>query len=139
MCPCDQSDNLIIAIVFKRDDMELVMRLISDTEAAVPAILSLRDNMDAGSDPASETPRKKVTNDGICFLCIKSVKPKWRIKSRERGAWNQAWSTCTGTRTYSSTVFSVLSCTQYLAKIMSTSTRTYSSTEAKSPVLISTL
>ena len=52
----------------------------------------------------------------------------------------QAWSTRTGTctRTYSSTVFSVLSCTQYLAKIMSTSTRTYSSTEAKSPVLMST-
>ena len=53
---------------------------------------------------------------------------------------NQAWSTRTGTctRTYSSTVFLVLSCTQYLAKIMSTSTRTYSSTEAKSPVLMST-
>ena len=54
---------------------------------------------------------------------------------------HQAWSTRTGTctRIYSSTVFSVLSCSQYLAKIMSTSTRTYSSTEAKSPVLISTL
>ena len=34
--------------------------------------------------------------------------------------------------------FSVLSCTQYLAKIMSTSTRTYSSTEAKRTVLMST-
>ena len=44
----------------------------------------------------------------------------------------RAWSTGTGTCTYSSTAFSVLSCTQYLAKIMSTSTRTYSSTEAKS-------
>ena len=53
----------------------------------------------------------------------------------------QAWSTRTGTctRTYSSTVFSVLSCTQYFAKIMSTSTRTYLSTEAKSPVLMSIL
>ena len=52
----------------------------------------------------------------------------------------QARSTRTGTctRIYSSTIFSVLSCTQYFAKIMSTSTRTYSSTEAKSPVLVRT-
>ena len=46
----------------------------------------------------------------------------------------QAWSTRTGTCTY----LSVLSCTQYFAKIMSTSIRSYSSTEAKSPVLVST-
>ena len=39
--------------------MELVTRLISDIEAATPAILSLRFNMDAGADPASEAPRKK--------------------------------------------------------------------------------
>ena len=68
--------------------MELVTRLISDIEAAAPAILSLRFNMDAGPDPASETPREKVNNDGICFLCIKSVEPKRRIKTRKRGAWN---------------------------------------------------
>ena len=54
--------------------------------------------------------------------------------------YDQAWSTRTGTctRTYLSTIFSVLSCTQYLEKIMSTSTRTYSSIEAKSPILMST-
>ena len=62
--------------------MELIANLISDIEAAAPAILSLRFNMDAGSDPASEMPRKKkVNNDGICFLCIKSVETKRRIKS----------------------------------------------------------
>ena len=54
---------------------------------------------------------------------------------------DQGWSTrtCTRTRTYSSTVFLVLSNTQYLAKFLSTSTRTYSSTDAKSPVLMSIL
>ena len=53
----------------------------------------------------------------------------------------QGWSTrtCTCTRTYSSTVFPVLSNTQYSAKFLSTSTRTYSSTDAKSPVLMSIL
>ena len=78
------ADNLIIAIIFKRDVMELVTRLIIDTEAAAPAILALLFSMDAGSDPAS----KKVNNDGICFLWIKSVEPKRRIKLRKRGAWN---------------------------------------------------
>ena len=82
------ADNLIIAIVFKCYVMELVSRLISDIEAAAPAILSLRFNMDAGSDPASEIPRKKVNNGGIFFLCIKSVEPKRRIKSQKQGAWN---------------------------------------------------
>ena len=65
--------------------MELITRLISDIEAAAPAILSLRFNMDAGSDPASKTPRKNVNNDGICFLCIKSVEPKRRIKICKHG------------------------------------------------------
>ena len=48
----------------------------------------------------------------------------------------QAWSTRngTGTCTSSSNVYSVLNCTQYFAKIMSTSTRTYWS----GPVLMST-
>ena len=36
-------------------------------------------------------------------------------------------------------LFSVLSCTLYLAKIMSTCTRTYLSTVTKNPVLMSTL
>ena len=65
--------------------MELITSLLSDIEAAAPAILSLRFNMDAGSDPTSETPRKKVNNDGICFLCIKSVEPKRRIKICKHG------------------------------------------------------
>ena len=54
---------------------------------------------------------------------------------------NQGWSTCTHTctRTYSSTFFSVLSCTLYLAKFMSICTRTYLSTVTKKPVLMSTL
>ena len=53
----------------------------------------------------------------------------------------QGWSTrtCTCTRTYSSTFFTVLSCTLYLADFMSTCTRTYLSTFAKNPVLMSTL
>ena len=54
---------------------------------------------------------------------------------------SQGWSTRTHTctRTYSSTVFSVLSCTLYLGKFMSTCTCTYLSTVTKNPVLMSTL
>ena len=53
----------------------------------------------------------------------------------------QGWSTHTRTytRTYSSTFFSVPSCTLYLAKFMSTCTRTYLSTVTKNPELMSTL
>ena len=53
----------------------------------------------------------------------------------------QGWSTHTRTctRTYSSTFFSVLSSTLYLAKFMSTCTHTYLSTVTKNPVLMSTL
>ena len=53
----------------------------------------------------------------------------------------QGWSTHTRTctRTYSSTFISVLICTLYLVKFMSTCTRTYLSTVTKNPVLISTL
>ena len=55
--------------------------------------------------------------------------------------WEQGWSTRTRTctRTYSSTFFSVLSCTLYLVKFMSTCTRTYLSTVTKNLVLMSTL
>ena len=54
---------------------------------------------------------------------------------------DQGWSThtCTCTRTYLSTFFSVLSCTLYLVKFMSTCTLTYLSTVTKNSVLMSTL
>ena len=60
-----------------------------------------------------------------------------RLYLRSHQGWSTRTHTCT--RTYSSTVFSVLSCTLYLAKFMSTCTRTYLSTVTKTPVLMSTL
>ena len=69
----------------------------------------------------------------------------WAVQAHRRWleapSFGQGWNTrtCSCTRTYSSTVFPVLSNTQYSAKFLSTSTRTYSSTDAKSPVLMSIL
>ena len=66
-------------------------------------------------------------------LCWLHISHCW--KSHVQG-WSTNTRTCT--HTYSST-FSVLSCTLYLAKSRSTCTRTYLSTVAKKPVLMSTL
>ena len=74
-----------------------------------------------------------VTAKLICGFVFAYAKIRF---SHDQG-WNTR--TCSCTRTYSSTVFPVLSNTQYSAKFLSTSTRTYSSTDAKSPVLMSIL
>ena len=74
--------------------------------------------------------------DSECYLGI-SYKKNFNFDEHIDQGWSTHTRTCTCT--YSSIFFSVPSCTLYLAKFMSTCTRTYLSNVTKYPVVMSTL